>query len=73
MPAEQWDLPPIKLPRLILHFLRQSIGAGTDVALRARSSRSSLLDARKEIADMDVSAPLQALDGRLNVMQAMID
>ena len=35
MPAEQWDLNPLKLAGLALHFLRQSIAAGTDVALRA--------------------------------------
>src|SRR2546430_13409774 len=42
MPAEQWKLRPIKLARLVLHFLRQSIGAGTDVALRALDPRLPL-------------------------------
>jgi hypothetical protein len=37
MPAEQWSLRPIKLAELVLHFLRQSIAAGTDVALRAQT------------------------------------
>jgi multicomponent Na+:H+ antiporter subunit E len=35
MPAEQWDLHPVKLANFVLHFLRQSIVAGTDVAFRA--------------------------------------
>ena len=42
MPAEQWTLNPIKLARFTLHFLRQSIVAGTDVALRALAPRLSL-------------------------------
>ena len=42
MPAEQWDLNPIKLAGFVLHFLRQSIVAGTDVALRALDPRLSL-------------------------------
>jgi multicomponent Na+:H+ antiporter subunit E len=42
MPAEQWNLNPIKLARFVLHFLRQSIAAGTDVALRALNPRLSL-------------------------------
>lgn len=39
MPAEHWDLNPLKLAGLALHFLRQSIAAGTDVALRALDPR----------------------------------
>ncbi|MBR0819863.1 Na+/H+ antiporter subunit E [Bradyrhizobium liaoningense] len=42
MPAEQWNLNPVKLARFTLHFLRQSIVAGTDVALRALDPRLSL-------------------------------
>jgi multicomponent Na+:H+ antiporter subunit E len=42
MPAQQWSLRPIKLAGLVLHFLRQSIGAGTDVALRALDPRLPL-------------------------------
>jgi multicomponent Na+:H+ antiporter subunit E len=42
MPAEQWSLRPIKLAELVLHFLRQSIVAGTDVALLALSPRLRL-------------------------------
>ena len=42
MPAEQWSLRPIKLAELVLHFLRQSIAAGTDVALRALDPRLPL-------------------------------
>jgi multicomponent Na+:H+ antiporter subunit E len=42
MPAEQWSLRPIKLAQLVLHFLRQSIAAGTDVALRALDPRLPL-------------------------------
>ena len=42
MPAEQWDLNPIKFARFVLHFLRQSIVAGTDVAMRALDPRLSL-------------------------------
>ena len=42
MPAQQWKLRPIKLAGLVLHFLRQSIGAGTDVALRALDPRLPL-------------------------------
>jgi multicomponent Na+:H+ antiporter subunit E len=42
IPAEQWNLRPIKLAELVLHFLRQSIGAGTDVALRALDPRLPL-------------------------------
>jgi multicomponent Na+:H+ antiporter subunit E len=42
IPAEQWNLRPIKLAELVVHFLRQSIGAGTDVALRALDPRLPL-------------------------------
>jgi multicomponent Na+:H+ antiporter subunit E len=42
MPAEQWSLRPIKLAQLVLRFLRQSIAAGTDVALRALDPRLPL-------------------------------
>jgi multicomponent Na+:H+ antiporter subunit E len=42
MPAQQWSLRPIKLAELVLHFLRQSIAAGTDVALRALDPRLPL-------------------------------
>jgi multicomponent Na+:H+ antiporter subunit E len=42
MPAQQWDLRPIKLAEFVLHFLRQSIVAGIDVALRALDPRLPL-------------------------------
>ncbi|WP_334387513.1 Na+/H+ antiporter subunit E [Bradyrhizobium sp. AZCC 2262] len=42
MPAEQWHVNPITLARFVLHFLRQSIAAGTDVALLALHPRLSL-------------------------------
>jgi multicomponent Na+:H+ antiporter subunit E len=42
MPAGQWDLHPVKLAKFVLHFLRQSIGAGTDVAFRALDPRLPL-------------------------------
>src|SRR5260370_21772603 len=42
MPAEQWNLRPVKLAEFVLHFLRQSIAAGTDVALRALDPRLPL-------------------------------
>jgi multicomponent Na+:H+ antiporter subunit E len=42
MPAHQWNLRPVKLAELVLHFLRQSIAAGTDVALRALDPRLPL-------------------------------
>jgi multicomponent Na+:H+ antiporter subunit E len=42
MPAEYWHLHPVKFAGLTLHFLRQSIGAGIDVALRALDPRLPL-------------------------------
>ena len=42
MPAQQWDLRPIKLAGFVLHFLRQSIAAGIDVAWRALDPRLRL-------------------------------
>jgi multicomponent Na+:H+ antiporter subunit E len=42
MPAQQWGLRPIKLAEFALHFLRQSIVAGVDVALRALDPRLPL-------------------------------
>ena len=42
MPAQQWSLHPIKFAGLVLHFLRQSFAAGTDVALRALDPRLPL-------------------------------
>jgi multicomponent Na+:H+ antiporter subunit E len=42
MPAQHWNLRPIKLAGFFLHFLRQSIAAGIDVALRALDPRLRL-------------------------------
>ena len=42
MPPQQWGLRPIKLAEFTLHFLRQSIVAGIDVALRALDPRLPL-------------------------------
>ena len=42
MPAPQWSLRPIRLAGFALHFLRQSIAAGIDVALRALDPRLPL-------------------------------
>jgi multicomponent Na+:H+ antiporter subunit E len=42
MPAQQWSLRPVKLAEFVLHFLRQSIAAGTDVAQRALDPRLRL-------------------------------
>jgi len=42
MPAQQWSLRPIKLAEFVLHFLRQSIVAGVDVAQRALDPRLRL-------------------------------
>src|SRR5580692_4670624 len=39
MPAAQWKLHPVKLAGFVLHFLRQSIAAGVDIALRALDPR----------------------------------
>ena len=42
MPAQQWSLRPVKLAGFVLHFLRQSIAAGIDVAWRALDPRLRL-------------------------------
>ena len=42
MPAQQWTLRPIKLAGFFLHFLRQSIAAGIDVAWLALDPRLRL-------------------------------
>jgi multicomponent Na+:H+ antiporter subunit E len=42
MPAQQGSLRPIKLAGFLLHFLRQSIVAGMDVARRALDPRLQL-------------------------------
>ena len=42
MPVQQWSLRPIKLVKFVLHFLRQSIVAGVDVAQRALDPRLRL-------------------------------
>jgi multicomponent Na+:H+ antiporter subunit E len=42
MPVQQWSPRPIKLAGLVLHFLRQSIAAGIDVALMALDPRLPL-------------------------------
>ncbi len=42
IPAQQWNMRPIKLAEFVLHFLRQSIAAGTDVAWRALDPRLPL-------------------------------
>ena len=42
LPAQEWNVHPIRLGKFVLHFLRQSIAAGTDVALRALDPRLSL-------------------------------
>ena len=42
MPAQQWSLRPIKLAGYVLHFLRQPIVAGIDVAWRALDPRLRL-------------------------------
>ncbi|MGY2904863.1 Na+/H+ antiporter subunit E [Bradyrhizobium sp. URHC0002] len=42
MPPQHWSLRPIKLVEFVLHFLRQSIVAGVDVALRALDPRPRL-------------------------------
>lgn len=39
MPPEHWSLNPVRLAGLVLHFFRQSIAAGTDVAWRALDPR----------------------------------
>jgi multicomponent Na+:H+ antiporter subunit E len=42
MPVQPWDLRPIRLAGYVLHFLRQSITAGMDVAWRALDPRLRL-------------------------------
>ena len=43
MPAQRWNLQvPSSSPRFVLHFLRQSIAAGIDVAWRALDPRLRL-------------------------------
>lgn len=42
MPAQSWGLRPVKLAGYVLHFLRQSITAGIDVAWRALNPRMAL-------------------------------
>lgn len=42
MLPQQWSLRPIKLAEFVLHFLRQSITAGIDVAWRALDPRLRL-------------------------------
>lgn len=42
MPAQQWSLRPIRLAGYVLHFLRQSVVAGIDVAWRALDPRLRL-------------------------------
>jgi multicomponent Na+:H+ antiporter subunit E len=42
MPAQDWNLRPVMLGKYVLHFLHQSIVAGTDVALRALDPRLPL-------------------------------
>jgi multicomponent Na+:H+ antiporter subunit E len=42
MPAQDWNLRPIMLGKFVLHFLHQSVVAGTDVALRALDPRLPL-------------------------------
>lgn len=42
MPAEPWTFRPVKLAGFVLHFLHQSISAGTRVALLALNPRLPL-------------------------------
>ena len=42
LPAEPWHLRPVSAVGFVLHFLYQSIRAGTDVALRALDPRLPL-------------------------------
>jgi len=42
LPAENWQLRPLALLRLMLRFLRQSVVAGVDVAMRALDPRLPL-------------------------------
>ena len=42
MPAQQWSLRPVKLAGFVLHFLRQSIAAGIDVAWECSQEMAAL-------------------------------
>jgi multicomponent Na+:H+ antiporter subunit E len=42
LPSGQWTLQPFALARLVLRFLRQSVAAGLDVAMRAFDPRLPL-------------------------------
>jgi multicomponent Na+:H+ antiporter subunit E len=55
LPPGQWSFRPIALTQLVLRFLRQSIGAGIDVAWRALDPRLPL---RPGFVVYPVSIPL---------------